>query len=67
MADRFAGAVALQAGALVVLRWKLQQVDGVGGGGHHPQLVVGVAQQQPGRGHVEELHAAIHQQVQELD
>jgi len=66
--DRPPGPEAFQAGTLVILQLEqLKQPGGLTGGSHHPQLTPRVGQQQPGRRHAKELHAAVGQHMQEVD
>jgi hypothetical protein len=46
---------------------KLKQPGGLAGGGQHAQLTPRVSQQQPRRGHVQQLHTAVGQHMQEFD
>ncbi len=65
--DGLPGAVAVQAGALVVL--DLEQLGDprlLGGGSHQLQRPAGVGQQQPGRVDLQQLHAPLGEHVQEL-
>jgi len=66
--DRLAGPEAVQARTFVVLQLEqLEQPGRLAGGGHHAQLTARVSQQQPRRGHVQQLHTAVGQHMHEVN
>ena len=67
-ADRGAGAVAVQAGALLVLQLQqLHQLGVLAGGGDHAQLSVGVAEHDPGGVGGQQGHAVGDEPVEQVD
>ena len=65
--DDGAAAIAIQAGALVVLDLEeFQELRLCAGGDHHMEAVVRIGQQQPCGGHVQHLNATIDQSLQQL-
>ena len=63
-----AAAVAVEAGALVVLNLvELQEPGALAGGHRQPQLVLTVGEQEPRRGHAQEVDTALHEHVEQVE
>jgi len=65
--DRDVGAQCVQARTLLDLELvQLEEADVPGGGGHQPRPTVTVAEQQTGGADPEEVHAVLHELLQQL-
>ena len=66
--NRLAGAIALEARALVVLKLvELQEPRTLAGGHRQPQLALTVSEQKAGRVHPQQADAALHEQVEQVE